>query len=414
MAAADGPAFDQIRYKKYGIRNMTTQETIELFNKYVIANYSRLPRVIVKGEGCYMYDADGNKILDMFPGWAVSAIGHCHPRVVDALRKQAGELLHIDNTFYSEQQGQLAKLLSERAFGGKCFFCNSGAEANEAALKLARLHTSQEKYKFITAEGSFHGRTLATLAATAQPKHHEGLLPLMPGFTYVPFNDIAALESAFSNEVAAVMVEPIQGEGGINIASKEYLQTIRRLCDENTALLIFDEVTTGIGRTGKWFAYQHFDVEPDIMTMAKALGGGVAIGAMMAREEVAASLVPGKHASTFGGNALVCAAAVAVIEAIEEENLLQNAAEMGQYIKDKLEQLKQKHSTINSVRGVGLMIGVQLTGPGKEIVDKCMEKGLRINCTQGTVLRFMSPMIATKEQIDQAIEILDIVLTEGE
>jgi acetylornithine/N-succinyldiaminopimelate aminotransferase len=392
---------------------MTTQETIELFNKYVIGNYGRLPRVIIKGEGCYMYDADGNKILDMFPGWAVSAIGHCHPRVVEALRKQAGELLHIDNTFYSEPQGKLAELLSERAFGGKCFFCNSGAEANEAALKLARLHTSQEKYKFITAEGSFHGRTIATLTATAQPKHHEGLLPLLPGFTYVPFKDITALESAFSNEVAAVMVEPIQGEGGINLASKEYLQTIRRLCDENAALLIFDEVTTGIGRTGKWFAYQHFDVEPDIMTMAKALGGGVAIGAMMATEEVAASLVPGKHASTFGGNALVCAAAVAVIEVIEKENLLNNAIELGKYTKDKLEQLKQKHSIIDSIRGIGLMIGIQLTAPGKEIVDKCLEKGLRINCTQGTVLRLMPPMIATKEQIDQAVEILDNVLKDG-
>jgi acetylornithine/N-succinyldiaminopimelate aminotransferase len=393
---------------------MTTQETIELFNKYVIGNYGRLPRVIVKGEGCYMYDADGNKILDMFPGWAVSAIGHCHPRVVEALRKQAGELLHIDNTFYSEPQGKLAEMLSERAFGGKCFFCNSGAEANEAALKLARLHTSQEKYKFITAEGSFHGRTIATLTATAQPKHHEGLLPLLPGFTYVPFNDINALESAFSNEVAAVMVEPIQGEGGINLASKEYLQTIRRLCDENAALLIFDEVTTGVGRTGKWFAYQHYDVEPDIMTMAKALGGGVAIGAMMATEEVAASLVPGKHASTFGGNALVCAAAVAVIEVIEKENLLNNAAELGKYTKDKLEQLKQKHSIIDSVRGIGLMIGIQLNAAGKEIVDKCLENGLRINCTQGTVLRLMPPMIATKEEIDQAVEIIDNVLKDGE
>ncbi|MHC4207515.1 MAG: acetylornithine/succinylornithine family transaminase, partial [Planctomycetota bacterium] len=336
---------------------MTTQETIELFDKYVIGNYGRLPRVITKGEGCYLYDADGNKILDMFPGWAVSAIGHCHPKVVEALRKQAGELLHIDNTFYSEPQGQLAKLLSERAFGGKCFFCNSGAEANEAALKLARLHTSEEKYKFITAEGSFHGRTFATMTATAQPKHHEGLLPLLPGFVYVPFNDIEALEKAFSDEVAAVMVEPIQGEGGINLPDAEYLRAIRRLCDENGAVLIFDEVTTGVGRTGKWFAYQHYDVEPDIMTMAKALGGGTAIGAMMAKEEVAASLVPGKHATTFGGNALVCAAGVAVIEVIEQENLLENANQLGQYTMDKLQQLKQKHSVIDSVRGVGLMIG---------------------------------------------------------
>ncbi len=390
---------------------MTTQETIELFDKYVIANYGRLPRVITKGEGCYLYDAEGNKILDMFPGWAVSGLGHCHPKVVEALRKQAGELLHIDNTFYSEPQGMLAKLLSERAFGGKCFFCNSGAEANEAALKLARLHTAQEKYKFITAEGSFHGRTFATVTATAQPKYHEGFLPLLPGFIYVPFNDVAALESAFSDEVAAVMVEPIQGEGGINVATAEYLQAIRRLCDDNGAVMILDEVQTGIGRTGKWFGYQHFDVEPDIITMAKALGGGVAIGAMMAKEEIAASLVPGKHASTFGGNSLACAAGIAVIEAIEEDKLLENAVEMGQYAKDKLEQLKQKHFIIDNVRGIGLMIGVQLTSPGNDIVDKCLEKGLRINCTSGTVLRFMPAMITTKDQIDQAIEILDSVLS---
>jgi predicted acetylornithine/succinylornithine family transaminase len=392
---------------------MTTKETIDLFDKYVIGNYKRLPRVITKGQGCYCFDADGNKILDMFPGWAVSAIGHCHPKVVEAIREQAGELLHIDNTFCSEPQGKLAKLLSERAFGGKCFFCNSGAEANEAAFKLARLHTPEQKYKFITTRGSFHGRTFASMTATAQPKHHEGLLPLLPGFVYVPFNDIAALESAFSDEVAAVMVEPIQGEGGINIATKEYLQAIRRLCDEKAALVIFDEVTTGIGRTGKWFAYQHFDVEPDIMTMAKALGGGVAIGAMMAKEEVAASLAPGKHASTFGGNALACAAAVAVIEAIEQENLLQNAVQLGKYTKDKLEQMKQKHFIIDSVRGVGLMIGVQLTSSGSEIADKCLEAGLRINCTQDTVLRFMPPMLATRNHIDQAVDILDAVLTEN-
>ena len=391
---------------------MNTQETIELFNKYVIANYGRLPRVIVKGEGCYLYDSDGNKILDMFPGWAVSAIGHCHPKVVEAIRKQAGELLHIDNTFYSEPQGILAKLLSERAFGGKSFFCNSGAEANEAALKLARLHTASEKYKFITTEGSFHGRTFATLTATAQPKHHEGLLPLLPGFIYVPYNDVAAMEAAFDDEVAAVMVEPIQGEGGINIPDPDYLKAIRRLCDENGAVMICDEVTTGMGRTGKWFAYQHFDVEPDIMTLAKALGGGVSIGAMMAKEEIAASLVPGKHASTFGGNALVCAAAIAVIEAIEEENLIENANELGKYTLEKLQQLSQKHFVIDNVRGVGMMIGIQLTSPGQEIVNKCLDKGLRINCTQGNILRLMLPMIATSEQVDKAIEILDSVLSE--
>jgi acetylornithine/N-succinyldiaminopimelate aminotransferase len=392
---------------------MTTQETIELYNKYVIANYKRLERVIVKGEGCYLYDADGNKILDMFPGWAVSGIGHCHPKVVEALRRQAGELLHIDNTFYSEPQGKLAQLLSERAFGGKCFFCNSGAEANEAALKLARLHTAKEKYKYITAEGSFHGRTFATVTATAQPKYHEGFLPLLPGFIYIPFNDVKALESAFSDEVAAVMVEPIQGEGGINVAAKEFLSAIRELCDEKGALMILDEVQTGLGRTGKWFAYQHFDVEPDIITMAKALGGGVAIGAMMAKPEVAATLVPGKHASTFGGNCLACAAGIAVIEAIEEDNLLENAVRMGRYAKEKIEQLKQKHYIIDHVRGIGLMIGIQLKGPGSEIVNKCLEKGLRINCTNDTVLRFMPPMIVTKEQIDEAVNILDSALSES-
>jgi acetylornithine/N-succinyldiaminopimelate aminotransferase len=390
---------------------MNKEETIELFNKYVIANYGRLPHVIVKGEGCYLYDSDGNKILDMFPGWAVSAIGHCHPKVVEAIRKQAGELLHIDNTFYSEPQGILAKMLSERAFGGKSFFCNSGAEANEAALKLARLHTPPEKYKFITTEGSFHGRTFATLTATAQPKHHEGLLPLLPGFVYVPYNNVPAMEAAFDDEVAAVMVEPIQGEGGINIPDPDYLKEIRRMCDEHGALMICDEVTTGMGRTGKWFAYQYFDVEPDMITIAKALGGGVSIGAMMAKSEVAASLKPGKHASTFGGNALVCAAAIAVIEAIEEGNLLENAVRLGEYAMEKLRELKNKHYIIDSVRGVGFMIGIQLTAPGQPIVDKCLEKGLRVNCTQGTVLRLMMPMIVTKEQIDQAIDIMDSVFS---
>jgi acetylornithine/N-succinyldiaminopimelate aminotransferase len=392
---------------------MTTQETIELYSKYVIANYKRLPRVIVKGEGCYLYDADGNKILDMFPGWAVSGIGHCHPKVVDAIRKQAGELLHIDNTFYSEQQGQLAKLLSERGFGGKCFFCNSGAEANEGALKLARLATADGKYKFITAEGSFHGRTFATVTATAQPKYHEGFLPLLPGFVYVPYNDISALEKAFTDEVCAVMIEPIQGEGGINVATKEYVEAIRQLCDEKGAVMILDEVQTGMGRTGKWFAYQHNDVEPDIITLAKALGGGVAIGAMMAKEELAAKLVPGKHASTFGGNCIACAAGIAVVEAIEEDNLIENAVKMGQYAKEKLEQLGEKYDIIKEVRGIGLMIGVQLSSPGAGIVDKCLARGLRINCTNNTVLRFMPAMIVTKEQIDEAISILDSVLGES-
>jgi acetylornithine/N-succinyldiaminopimelate aminotransferase len=392
---------------------MTTQETIELFNQYVIANYGRLPRVMVRGEGCYLWDADGNKILDMFPGWAVSGIGHCPPKVVEAVRRQVGELIHIDNTFYSEPQGRLAQMLSQRAFGGKCFFCNSGAEANEAALKLARLYTPREKYKFITCEGSFHGRTFATVTATAQPKYHEGFLPLLPGFSYIPFNDVPALETAFTDEVAAVLVEPIQGEGGINIATPEFLAAIRRRCDEKGAVMILDEVQTGMGRTGKWFGYQHFEVEPDIITMAKTLGGGVAIGAMMAKAEIAACLVPGKHASTFGGNCLACAAAIATIETIEEGHLLQRAVEMGAYAQQKLRALQEKHSVIDHVRGIGLMIGIQLTTPGAEIVARCLEKGLRINCTHDTVIRFMPPMIVTTQQIDEAVGIFDSVLSEG-
>ena len=391
---------------------MNTNDIMEMFDKYVIANYGRLPRAIVKGEGNYLFDAEGNKILDMFPGWAVSGIGHCHPKVVAAIRKQAGELLHIDNTFYIPQQGQLAKMLSQRAFGGKCFFCNSGAEANEAAMKLARRHTPREKYKYITTGGSFHGRTFATVTATAQPKYHEGFLPMLPGFEYVPFNDVKAMEEAFSDEVAAVMIEPIQGEGGINVATEEYMQTIRGLCDQNGALMILDEVQTGLGRTGEWFGYKHYDILPDIITMAKALGGGVAIGAMMATEHVAASLVPGTHASTFGGNPIACAAGIAVIEAIEEEGLLANAVEMGQYAARKLEALKDKFPIIDHARGKGLMIGIQLNAPGAKIVDDCLEKGMRINCTQGDVLRFMPSMTVSKDELDKAIEILESALAE--
>ncbi|HDS83829.1 MAG TPA: aspartate aminotransferase family protein [Phycisphaerales bacterium] len=393
---------------------MNTQEVIALFDEYVIGNYGRLPRVITKGQGNWLWDLDGNKILDMFPGWAVSGIGHCHPKVVEAIRAQAGELLHMDNTFYNIPQGKLAQLLSERAFGGKCFFCNSGAEANEAAMKLARRHTSKEKYKFITAERGFHGRTFASVTATAQPKYHDGFLPMLPGFDYVPFNDIDALHEAFSEETAAVLIEPIQGEGGIREATPEYMQTIRDLCDEYGALMILDEVQTGLGRTGRWFGYQHYEVTPDIITMAKALGGGVAIGAMMARPQIAASLIPGTHASTFGGNPLACAAAIAVIEAIEEANLLDNAVKTGDYTRQKLDALKDKYPVIDHIRGKGLMIGLQLTTPGAEIVSACLDKGLRINCTQENVLRFMPSMIVTTEEIDQAAAILDDVLGRGD
>jgi predicted acetylornithine/succinylornithine family transaminase len=391
---------------------MTTNEVIEMFNKYVIANYGRLPKVIERGKGSYIYDIEGNKILDMFPGWAVSGIGHCHPKVVKAIQKQAKILLHVDNTFYTELQGKLAQMLSERAFGGKSFFCNSGAEANEAALKLARIHTPKDKYKYITALGSFHGRTFGAMTATAQPKKFESFQPVVPGFVYVPFNDVDVLKNAFDDEVAAVMIEPIQGEGGINVATAEYMRAIRQLCDKNQAMMILDEVQTGMGRTGKWFGYQHYDIVPDIITLAKALGGGVAIGAMMAKPDIAASLVPGTHASTFGGNCIACAAGVAVIEAIEEENLLENAVKIGQYAADKLNQLKSKHGIIDHIRGKGLMIGIQLKSPGAEIVSNCLKNGLRVNCTQDTVLRFMPAMNVTAKQINEAVKILDNVLSE--
>lgn len=393
---------------------MNTLDVIGQFDRYVIGNYKRLPVVITRGEGSRMWDMDGKEYLDMFPGWAVSGLGHCHPKVVEAIRRQAGELIHIDNTFYNAQQGRLAELLSEKSFGGKCFFCNSGAEANEAAIKLARLAGDGKRYKIITMERSFHGRTFATMTATGQAKTHAGFHPLVPGFTYVPFGDFDAVDRASDDETIAVMLEPVQGEGGVNVPSGEYIRSLRELCDAKKMLLIFDEVQTGMGRTGKWFGHQHFDVTPDIMTLAKAIGGGVSLGAIVARPEVAAYMVPGKHASTFGGNPLACAAGVAVFEAIEEGNLLENARQMGEYFRVKFDAMKEKYRLIKEVRQLGLMIGVELTVPGDPIVTKALEKGLRINCTQQTVLRLTPSMTITTSEADQAMAILDQVFTEYE
>lgn len=391
---------------------MNFDEIKNIYDNYVIANYGRLPFAIAKGKGCKIWDTTGKEYLDMFPGWAVSGIGHCHDRVVSAIKEQAGELIHIDNSFYNAKQATLAKMLSERSFGGKFFFCNSGAEAVEAALKLSRLHTEKGKYKIISFEGGFHGRTMGAITATAQPKYHKGFLPLVPGFVYLPFNDVDALKAAFDDEVCAVIVEPIQGEGGVRPASEEFLSTIRQLCDDNGALVIWDEVQTGMGRTGKWFAYQHYDIVPDIMTLSKSLGGGVSIGAIGVRPEVADSLVPGTHASTFGGNPLVCAASIATIEAIEQEGLLDNTIKMGEYTCQKLSEMQTRHACIKEIRGKGLMLGIILDRPGADLVAACWEKGVRINCTQGNVLRFMPPMIVTQSEIDQAVGILDTVMEE--
>jgi len=387
---------------------------VEQFDKYVIKSYSRLPIVIVKGEGSRIWDMDGKEYLDMFPGWAVSGLGHCPPKVVDAIRRQAGELIHVDNTFCNIQQGRLAQMLSERSFGGKCFFCNSGAEANEAAIKLARLVGDGTRYKVITMEKSFHGRPFASMTATAQSKTHNGFQPLVPGFTYVPFNDYDALEKAVDEETIAVMFEPVQGEGGVNVADKSYVQAVRKLCDDKKMLLIMDEVQTGMGRTGKWFGYQHYDITPDVITLAKALGGGVTIGAIVAKPELAKYMGPGKHGSTFGGNPLACAAANAVIETIEEGDLLNHTVAMGEYLRSKLEGLKEKYRLIKNIKQLGLMFGVELAVPGDGIASMALEKGLRINCTQQTILRMMPAMTVREEELDRVIEILDVVFKEFE
>ena len=386
---------------------LSTQEIMSLCDQYMIANYTRKPVALVRGEDVYIWDADGKRYLDLFPGWACDGIGHCHPRVVEAIRRQAGTLIHVANDYFMEPQVVLAKMLSERSFGGKCFFCNSGAEANEGAIKLARLANSDSgRYKVVTTRNSFHGRTFATVAATGQDKYHQGLGPLMPGFAYVDLNDVAQLEAAVDDETCAIMLEPIQGEGGVNITTPEYMQAVRRLCDERGMVMILDEVQTGMGRTGKWFGYQHYGVVPDVISLAKALAGGVAMGAIVAEPELSEAMVPGTHASTFGGNPLACAAAIATIEAIEDEGLLENARAMGQYARAKLDALAEELPAIKEVRNVGLMIGVELNAPGADVAVECLNRGMLTNCTHDTVIRLMPPMTVTKEHLDEGIEIL--------
>ena len=391
---------------------MTTQETIALFEKYVIGNYTRIPIVFVRGKGSRLWDADGRCYLDLFPGWGVNGLGHCPERVSAALQYQAAKLLHVANNYYMEPQGILAKMISDRSFGGKCFFCNSGAEANEAAIKLARLATPEGRYKIITFHNSFHGRTLAAISATAQPKYHKGITPIVRGFMYAPYNDLAAVESLVDAETCGIMVEPIQGEGGINVATGEFLKGLREICDREGIILVFDEVQTGCGRTGKWFGYQHDNVVPDIMTLAKALGGGMAIGAIAARPDVAEKLAPGTHASTFGGNPIACAAAIAAFETIEAENLLENVQRMGEYARTRLLAMKEKFPLIREVRGKGLMIGMELVKPGRPVVTGCLNKGLLINCTHDTVVRMLPAMNISRELMDEGLDILEQALEE--
>ena len=387
---------------------MKKEDVLQNYNNYVVGSYTRSGIVFVKGKGSYLWDIDGKKYLDFFPGWGVSGLGHCHPAVVKAIKEQSEKLIHIANNHYHPWQGLLAKRLSELSFGGKAFFCNSGAEANEAAIKLTRLYgRNRGRYKIISMENSFHGRTLATVTMTGQKKYSEPFEPLPAGFLSVPFNDFETLKSAVDEETAGVIIEPVQGEGGINVAEREYLKKVRALCDEKGIVLIFDEVQTGFGRTGEFFAYQNFGIVPDIMTLAKTLGGGFPVGAMLAKRELADLMVPGTHASTFGGSPLACASCLAVIETIEKEKLLKNVREMGEYLYQKLLYLKDKYPLITKVKGLGLMRAMELEGEGNWLVSLCAEDGLLINCTHGNVIRIMPAITVNKDEIDEGIEIID-------
>jgi predicted acetylornithine/succinylornithine family transaminase len=385
-------------------------ETAQSFAKYVVPNYTRFPVALVRGEGSYVWDDQGRRYLDLFPGWGCNLLGHCPPRVVEAVQQQVAELIHVPNTWHTEVQGRWAQMLSERSFGGKAFFCNSGTEANEAAIKLARLHSPEKRYKIVTFRGGFHGRTYGATSATAQPKYHEGIGPLLAGFLYAPFGNLAAVARLIDDETCAILVEPVQGEGGIRVPPDDFLPGLRELADERGLLLMFDEVQSGCGRTGKWFAYQHTEVTPDIMTLAKSLCGGIAGGAMLATSEVAASLRPGMHAATFGGNPIAARAGIATIETIEEEGLLDRTTQLGEAFRQRLEPLVEELALVQQLRVRGLMIGIELGIEGAPIVQQCLERGLLINCTQQNVLRLLPAMTIIDEQFEEGCEILTDVL----
>lgn len=378
--------------------------------KYLINTYGERKLALVRGEGVYVWDADGNRYLDFLGGIAVNGLGHCHPVVVRAITEQARTLIHCSNLYYIEPQVRLAKLLVEHSFADQCFFCNSGAEANEAAIKLARKVAHDrgfhEKYEILTMSQSFHGRTLAAIAATAQPKYHKGFEPLPVGFRYVPFNDLDAAKEAMNEHVCAVLVEPIQSEGGVNVAAPGYLDGLRELCDRYKALLMFDEVQTSMGRLGTLWGYESFGVTPDVVTIAKALGGGVPIGALLTTREIAASFGPGTHASTFGGNPLASAAAYATLKYILDQNLPSHVAEMGAYLTERLLSLKEEFGCVVGVRGRGLLQGLVVNVDAKPIAAKCVEEGLLTISTNDEVLRFLPPFIIEKEHVDEAVGIL--------
>ncbi len=394
---------------------MTNSEIKEVASKYIINTYGDRSLAFIKGEGPYLWDADGKKYLDFLGGLAVNGLGHAHPKVVAAIRAQAGDVIHTSNLYYIKPQAELAKLLIENSDMDQCFFCNSGAEANEAAIKIARKYAKdtgrKDSYEIITMDNSFHGRTMATITATAQPKYHVGFEPMLEGFKYVPYDDLDATEAAISEKTCAILVEPIQSEGGVNIPSDGYLQGLRELCDQRKLLLIFDEVQTAMGRLGTFFGYQSYGVIPDVITMAKALGSGVPIGAMLAKQNVADSFVPGTHAATFGGNFLSSAAAVATIETILEENLAVNAVKMGNHLASGLLELKGKYP-IKDVRGKGLLRGLVMDVDAKPLATKCIENGLVTICTNDYVLRFLPPLNINAAHVEEAVDIVEKSMSE--
>ena len=393
---------------------MKNRDVAALTDKYVARTYARTPIALVKGRGCKVWDADGKEYLDFLCGIAVNSLGHCHPAIVKAIKQQAHQLLHVSNLYHIQPQAELARDLCRHSFADRAFFCNSGAEANEAAIKLARRYGQEKmggKYEIISTHNSFHGRTLATLTATGQEKVRAGYDPLPAGFRQVPYNDLGAVEAAIDGQkTIAILIEPIQAEGGVIVANEIYMLGLRELCDQRGLLLIFDEVQTGMGRTGKLFGYEHFGVKPDIMTLAKALGGGLPLGAMLARDEIANSFGPGSHASTFGGNPVSCAAGLAVMNALLNEGVLRNCVQMGKYLVRGLEGLKKRFSFIREIRGKGLLIGVELTIEGSKIADVCVKEGLLLNCTASKVLRFAPPLTIKKSEIDRGLAILETVL----
>ena len=380
---------------------------------HVMKTYARQPVTFVRGQGARLWDARGKEYLDFLAGIAVCSVGHCHPRLVAAVQEQAATLMHVSNLYLTEGQARLARRLIELSDFERVFFSNSGAEANEVALKLARKRAKAfgrpNKFRIVSALNSFHGRTIATITATGQPKYQKGFEPLPAGFSYVPFNDIAALKAAVSGDTAAILLEPIQGEGGILPATREYLQAARELADRNDALLIFDEVQTGMGRTGRMWAYQHYGVVPDVMTLAKGLGGGFPIGACLARGDAAETLVPGDHGSTFAGSPLAASAANAVLDVIADEELQANARRVGAHLVARLEDLRRRHPhTVGPARGVGLMLAVGLTRPvARQIVGACLDAGLIVNAIGDDTIRMLPPLTITEGDADAAVETLE-------